>query len=216
MSQHFYSLTTKTPANPFPQDIDSNLSPAQLDAAATVLASEARTEGSETLHPSISTSYEPSFSLLINSAHSQLESEAPPGDPKSGIDLSRYEEPSAPTSSSDREAWRTSLRAAYISQAYLTERQLNLSLLDKYGKNAWLIGNSQVEEQLGSLEKELADVKRELEIVEEERRQRQEGVRGEIEGLEQSWRATVGRAIEAEVAAEGLRKEVLRRRRGGT
>lgn len=65
------------------------------------------------------------------------------------------------------------------------------------------------------LERELGETKREVEAVEEARRQRQESVRGEIEGLESVWREGVGRAIQAEVAAEGLRRQVLEKRRGG-
>jgi len=87
--------------------------------------------------------------------------------------------------------------------------------LEKYGNNAWLIANSQVEDELRTLEKELAETKREVEAVEEERRARQEAVRGEVEGLDIAWREGVGRAIQVEVAAEGLRRQILEKRRGG-
>lgn len=91
----------------------------------------------------------------------------------------------------------------------------NLSLLETYGKNAWLVSNSQLEDVLRDLEKEVATTKMELEDLERERRSRQGAVGGELEALEKSWREGVGRCIEVQVAAEGLRREVLERRREG-
>lgn len=195
--------------------IDPEPTPDQLTATSNILASELPINHTATLHPSIPTDYTPKFSTLFSFSHSQIESTGSPRTPGTGIDLTRYEEPTAPTTTSDVSGWRAALQSAYISQSYLTQRQLNLSLLERYGKNAWLIGNSQVEDELRALEQELAAVKKQVEAVEEERRQRQDGVRGEMEGLEESWRSTVGRAIEAEVAGEGLRREILERRRAG-
>lgn len=196
-------------------DIDPAPSTAQLEAAAAIISSELDPSHTQTLHASIPSSYEPTFSPLITSSHDQIASTKSARAPGTGIDLTRYEEPSAPSSSSDHDAWRTALRTAYISQSYLTQRQLNLSLLERYGKNAWLIGNSQVEEELNTLEKELAVIKAQVEEVEEERRQRQDSVKGELEGLDETWRSTIGRAIEAEVAGEVLRRQILERRRAG-
>lgn len=68
--------------------------------------------------------------------------------------------------------------------------------------------------ELAALERELAAARLKLEEMERERRALQENVKGEIEGLEETWRSTVGRAIEAEVAAEGLRRQIAARRRG--
>lgn len=97
----------------------------------------------------------------------------------------------------------------------MSNRALNLSLLERYGNNAWLVANSQVEDELKALEAELSRVKGELENVEEQRRGKMDAARGELEGLEEVWRKGVGRAIEVEIAAEGLRRQVLERRRGG-
>jgi len=47
------------------------------------------------------------------------------------------------------------------------------------------------------------------------RKSAQEGVAGEIVGLGETWRRGVGRVLETEVAAEGLRREILERRRAG-
>lgn len=170
---------------------------------------------STSLHPSVQSTYEPKFPDLVNSAHESIASTGKARAPDAGIDLARYEEPTPPSFDSSipaaerRSEWSQALHQAYTSHAYLSGRQLNLSLLERYGKNAWLIGNSQVEDELRMLEKELADTQRQGEELDEQRRRTQETVRGEIEGLEEAWRNGVGRAIEAEVAGEALRREAL-------
>lgn len=120
-----------------------------------------------------------------------------------------------PSSTSAPSDWHSALRAAYTSREYLAQRSANLALLKQYGKDAWLIGNEQLEAELRAVERELAAVKEEVERVEEERRALQGGVRGEIQGLEEAWRDSVGRAIRTEVDAERLRGEILAKRSGG-
>jgi pre-mRNA-splicing factor SPF27 len=88
-------------------------------------------------------------------------------------------------------------------------------LLETYGKNAWLIGNSQLEEELKVLQREVEGVKGQLEVVDEERRRKMEGVKAEMEGLEDGWRRGVRGIVEVELATEGLRREVLERKRAG-
>jgi len=51
--------------------------------------------------------------------------------------------------------------------------------------------------------------------LERERRTRQNGVKGEMEGLEEAWRTGVGRHIEVMAACEGVRRHILERRRAG-
>ena len=139
------------------------------------------------------------------------------------IDLSRYEALEPPTTSphSDEkhpetlQKWRNALSKAYTSHAYLTGRQNNLALLEKFGKNAWLIGNSQLEDILRGLERELAERKTEIEMVVIERKNAQEAVGPEIMGLDEGWKRGVGRVLEVEVAAEEVRRQILDKRRHG-
>lgn len=146
----------------------------------------------------------------MTASHTALSTSTPlPG----GVDLSRYEAPSLP-STNDAAALRPVLQAAYASSAYLGARLTNLGLLETYGKNAWLVANSQLEDILRELEKEVAAARAEVEDVERERRMVQESGRGEMEGLEREWRERVGRVVETQAAAEGLRREILERRRG--
>ncbi len=90
-----------------------------------------------------------------------------------------------------------------------------MALLEKYGKNAWLEGNRQLEDVLRALERELEERKAEIDGVVIERKRAQEEVGGEIKGLEETWKRGVGRVLETEVAAEGVRREILERRREG-
>ncbi len=130
-----------------------------------------------------------------------------------GIDLSRYEEPEGPSDDKNIAAWKQSLRKAYSSSTYLSGRMSNLSLLEELGKNAWLIGNSQLEDILRQLEKELGELNAATESVNKSRKAAQEGSRGEIIGLEETWRRGIGRIIEVEVAVEETRKQILDKRR---
>jgi len=77
------------------------------------------------------------------------------------------------------------------------------------------VGNAQLEGVLMALEREVGEVRGRVEEVNRARRKVQEGVRGEVGALEEAWREGVGRVLRVEVAAEGVRGEVLGRRREG-
>jgi pre-mRNA-splicing factor SPF27 len=138
--------------------------------------------------------------------------------------LKRYEdidtpENTNPTSDEDKpellERWNKALKQAYISSEYVEGRMTQLGLLEKFGKNAWLVGNSQLEDILKDIETELADVRKQQEEVETLRRSQQESVQGEMTTLEDTWKKGVGRVLETEVAAEGLKQQILEKRRAG-
>ncbi|KAK5129597.1 hypothetical protein LTR08_003028 [Meristemomyces frigidus] len=170
------------------------------------------------LHPSIPALRAAHFSARIATELDRLAcGTARAADPATatGIDLTRYEAPHPPFNPTDAEAWQTTLRQAATSAAYLRSREVNLALLETYGKNAWLVANSQLEDELRSLEREVEVVREELEGVEMARRAVGEGVGAEVEGLERGWREGVGRMLEALVAGERVRGEILERRRGG-
>jgi pre-mRNA-splicing factor SPF27 len=146
--------------------------------------------------------------------------------PMTGIDVSRYEaealeapERTSPHSDESKpellKQWRETLQRAYSTSTYLSGRNTNLSLLETYGKNAWLIGNAQLEKILKDLETDLLDRKRQVEQLEQERLYEQETAKGEMEALEQSWKKGIRGIVEVELATEGLRMEILERRRAG-
>ncbi|KAL9094545.1 MAG: hypothetical protein Q9165_003104 [Trypethelium subeluteriae] len=173
---------------------------------------------------------------LEGSQQQQQQQHLPPG-----IDLSRYEDLELPTPESDPdlfssagqskgksksknksknkqallEAYGATLQKSATSLEYLHARHLNLNLLQRYGANAYLVSNHYLEAMLREVEGELARCREEVEGVEGRRRGVQEGRKGEVEGLEEGWRKGVGRMLEVEAAAEGLKEEILRRRREG-
>ena len=189
--------------------VDAAPSAEALDSANALVEAELGSEDSAVLHPSIPALQQMNFSELVEAEHARLKAGQAKED---GIDLSRYEALDA-ASKGDLGAWKATLQKAYASAEYLHGREVNLGLLEAYGKNAWLIGNSQLEDILRSLEKEVEALKLELEAVEQARRSAQGNVAGEMQGLEEGWRKGVGRMIEAQAAAEGLRQQILERRR---
>lgn len=76
-----------------------------------------------------------------------------------------------------------------------------------------MIGNSQLEDILRGLEKELAETKEEVETVNKQRKLTQESGKGELLGLEETWKRGVGAILDTELAAEGLRLQILEQRR---
>ncbi|CBY01308.1 similar to BCAS2 family protein [Plenodomus lingam JN3] len=207
-------------------DIDTLLDDQSLAAAQSVIAAEIRSAGIDTseLHPALipAAKYTPTFSDFVEREHARLDDD--PSSKMSGIDLKRYEDLDAPdnttpTTDQDRpellEQWNKALKQAYTSSEYVQGRLTQLGLLEKFGKNAWLVGNSQLEDVLKGIEAELAQVREWQEQVEAYRRSQQEAVLGEIKTLEETWKKGVGRVLETEVAAEALKQQILDKRRAG-
>jgi len=87
--------------------------------------------------------------------------------------------------------------------------------LEQFGKNAWLIGNAQLENILKEIEKELVETKEQIEEVSRARQLTQEGIKGEMDGLSEGWKKSIGSLVEVQLAAEQARKDILACRRGG-
>ncbi|KAL4771432.1 Pre-mRNA-splicing factor SPF27 [Aspergillus nidulans var. acristatus] len=194
--------------------IDATPSAEARAHAEKLIASELPSDYQTSVHPSIPEFPEPKFSPLIQQ---EIERKAAGLPLTGGIDLARYEAPEPPTRSADSapnlNEWQQTLRRAYTASSHLSSRQENLSLLEESGKNAWLIGNSQLEDILRALEKELAETKEATESVNKQRKIAQESCQGELTGLEESWRRGVGAILDVELAAEDLRMKILEQRR---
>lgn len=106
---------------------------------------------------------------------------------------------------------RKRMHEAYVVSEYLRQRLQNLSLLDEFGKNAWIVGNARLEDILRGVEGELVKTREEVERVNRERKVFQERGRREMEGLERSWKEGVGRAVEVEAAVKMVEKEIRER-----
>lgn len=189
--------------------IDSAPSQEALSAADALIRADISKQN--VLHPSIPPLRDFDTSPAVQA---ELESLGAGQPAKQGIDLSRYDAMDAPQKG-DIEGWRATLAQAYASAEYLRGRELNLGLLETFGKNAWLISNSQLEDILRDLERDVKAAKDELSNVEEERRTMQSSVAGEMQSLQDTWRQGVGRMIEVQVAGERVRQEILARHRQG-
>jgi pre-mRNA-splicing factor SPF27 len=166
-------------------------------------------------HALLTPLYEPVFSPAIKAELERIAAKRP----LKALELSRYEAQDSPPLSNqadpraEQSELRTALSRAYTSATFLQARRAELALLDSFGKNAWLVGNWQLEAEVKALEAELAETKREVDLLAVKRREAQEAVAGEIGTLEETWRKGVAKVLETEVAAEGLRREILDRRR---
>ena len=194
--------------------LDRPVSPNSLARIQASLSNDPKSSASaETgLHPFVPELDESKFSDLIRAEHARLTSE-PSSKIAGGFNNSKYESLAPPDDANDTEAWKQVLQAAGASHTYLNSRSKTLALLETHGKNAWLLSNYQLEGVLGQLEKELESAKAQELEVNQQREQAQEDVRGQMKVLEDTWKEGVGRALEAEVAAEELRRKILEERR---
>ncbi|KAH8785109.1 Pre-mRNA-splicing factor SPF27 [Diaporthe sp. PMI_573] len=200
------SITTVHESLPY---VDQEPTQPEREAAEALIAAERATVPDDPHHALLPPPIEPTFSPLIQAELDRIASSPDPSKPAplDAIDLSRYELPDLPEDD-DREALESALRQAYAAASYLSSRRQHLALLDSHGKNAWLVGNWQLEGELRALEREVSAARRAIDLVTLRRQRLQRENGGEITGLDEAWRKGVGRVLEAEVAAEGLRREV--------
>lgn len=144
--------------------------------------------------------------MLLQSQIDRLES----GQAKEpGIDLARYEASEEVAAASDIDLLKKALRAVHTNSSYLDGRQINISLLEHYGKNAWLIGNAQLETLQTQLETELSSLKSRVEDVNRSRKSIQDDSKGELLALEDTWRQGIGRIIETQIATNKMKQSIL-------
>ena len=191
-------------------DIDPEPTAAQRAAAEALIAAERATVPDDPQHALLRPAYEPRFSALM--APELARTAASPRRPLTAVDVARYEVEDV-AAGADAAAVAAALRRAYASATYLSGRRQHLALLDSYGKNAWLVGNAALEAEVAALERELAAARRDVDLTTVARQRAQEAVAGELRGLDEAWRKGVGRVLETEVAAEGMRRRVDEARR---
>lgn len=201
-----------------PTDIDAEPTAIQRTAAQALIDSELSPDV-EPNHPLLPAAPEPILTPILESEFARVASKKK----LTGIDLSRYEALERPQTSphSDKnhpetlDLWRNALKASYISHEYLAGRTKHLSELNTSGKEEWLAGNETLVGILKSLEEELATTKEQIDLTVVAREREQKGIEGELRVLEEAWKKGVGRVLETELAAEGLRNQILQARRSG-
>lgn len=184
-------------------DIDPDISEYQRTAAYRLISRELPQDRA-TLHPSIA---ETPTSRLTPALQREV-ARAGTGQPLTGgINLSRYESFNEVSADTDTETLKAALRLAYTNVSYLRGRQMNIALLEEYGKHAWLIGNSHLEDVQKRLDAELTRTKELSEETNRARKLAQEDSKGQLLGLEETWKQGIGRIIETQIATDALRRE---------
>ena len=187
-------------------DIDPEITEDERRKAKALIAAHLPKNHTTTPHPSIAPLAAVGLSETFQQEVDRIAAEQPR---QGGIEVSRYEAPDEPSGEEDEATMRKALRTAYISSAFLSDRQANLQLLDEFGKNAWLVGNSQTEEILQGLERELAGLKSEAENVNKGRKTAQFDSKGEFLTLQENWKRGIGNILEIQVATEQIRRQIL-------
>jgi pre-mRNA-splicing factor SPF27 len=192
-------------------DIDAEPTTAQRAAAQALITAELSAQP-DPLHPLLPAA--PASAPSSALAASELARVAA-AVPLAAIDLTRYEALTAPAPDAPIATHRALLARAHASQTYLARRTSCLAELELHGKDAWLAGNEGLTADLAVLERELAGRRGTLEAVAVERQRAQQAAEAELHVLEESWRTGVARMVDVEIAAEGLRAEILVARRAG-
>ncbi|KAI5808489.1 Pre-mRNA-splicing factor SPF27 [Peziza echinospora] len=184
--------------------LDPPLPQTLLTKAKSLITSALPADHLTTPHPSLPPLTPPTYTPLLQSELTRIATSTP----LTAIDLTRYDPTTTPPPPP---------HLLQLSTHHLTTRNTNLTLLSTFGKNAWLVHNDQLEGELARTERELLETKGVCEGVNKERKGMQvvagSGGQEELERLERRWREGVGRVLRTEVAAEEVRREVLRVRR---
>lgn len=125
-----------------------------------------------------------------------------------GIDLARYEASEEVSTENDIDAIKSVLRTTYTNISYLRDREANIALLESYGKNSWLIGNSHLDDIQKRLEGELASLKTQSEDTNRGRKMLQEDAQGELLGLAETWKRGIDKIIQTQLACDGLQQQL--------
>ncbi|CAK7234034.1 hypothetical protein SBRCBS47491_008814 [Sporothrix bragantina] len=194
--------------------IDPEPTPAQREAAEALVAAERATVPDDPHHALLQPLYEPNLTPFMKAEvqrHADAKAKGAKPEPLRAIDMSRYEmDEDTPEGS---EATAAAVARAYTSQTYLRGRRAHLALLDRFGRNAWLVSNWHAEADLKALEAGLAETRKAVDLVTVQRQRAQNDAAGELQSLEETWRTGVGRVLETEAAAEELRLQILETRR---
>lgn len=107
------------------------------------------------------------------------------------------------------ETLKSALRTTYANTSYLRDRESNIALLETYGKNSWLIGNSYLDDIQKRLDNELASLKTRSEDTNKARKLLQEDAQGELAGLAETWKQGIDKIIQTQLACDDLRQKVV-------
>ncbi|KAJ2780125.1 hypothetical protein H4R18_003629 [Coemansia javaensis] len=131
------------------------------------------------------------------------------GDALPAFDVERYKL-TAPGSDGDGDvdAWRRAADNAAAQLEHQGARQENLELLQRFGANAWRLGNYQKEALLRSIEAATQRCRSEGMDANRARKREQTEAAARLRDLEARWSEGVRQCVEIQVASDQLRREI--------
>jgi hypothetical protein len=170
--------------------IDAEVSAEERAAVAQLIEQEVETTTTANLHPDLATIRPSRLSAELEDYIANISVHR-----GCGIDASRY-------TLTDKDT--TDTRKLYLLAFYAQQRRENLELLAQYGKNQWLLGNDQFEQDLKALELALqADGARVRQLA-IDREAQQTDVRVTFDYLESKWRESLKNVVDVNVACLGF------------
>jgi len=122
------------------------------------------------------------------------------------LDTTRYK---LPGPSEDTEAaWKAALDNAKAQLENQKDRQLNLSLLQTYGANAWRVHNYLTEASAVQLEKALGRLREQTTEVNRSRKNSQNLAGSQLTSLETRWTELISTVLQLELANVALEGEI--------
>ncbi|KAF8898386.1 breast carcinoma amplified sequence 2 [Infundibulicybe gibba] len=153
----------------------------------------------------------PSNYLLSNHPHLAAELERIEAHkPFPALDTLRYQLPE-PTSNPGTDAeWDAALKNARAQLEHQHARQTNLTLLQKYGPNAWRIHNHLLEATAVQTERALEELRQLTVDVNRERKNNQDRLGQQLTTLETRWTELISSVLQIEMANVALDAEIER------
>nr|WJH19496.1 Spliceosome-associated protein SPF 27 [Euglena gracilis] len=133
------------------------------------------------------------------------------GAPLQALDTRRYEIPQPPAAGrADVGKWREAVSNAYAQLEHQSLRIINLDLLNKHGKSAWLRHNQYLEAQQEPLAAAQRQLKRKIDEVNRSRKSLQVGAAHKLRQLEETWRQLVEKNVELQLECDRLQRRIKR------
>ena len=182
-------------------DIDLDAEPTEAEISKVMALVQAELESTKHGKPHPDSLSSKPKSTYLSSEMSQYVTEVGESRQVKGIDLARY--------SSDLQDSNNGikLKHAYTALCYAQDRYENLTLLSEYGRNQWLIGNDNLEQDLKQLELEVENERRLIDTINAERRAQQSNVKTTFDYLESRWREGIRNVVDVNIACLQLQQE---------
>ncbi|KAH9947677.1 breast carcinoma amplified sequence 2 [Amylocystis lapponica] len=188
-------------------DNDLERHPILKDKVAKELAREAQSSQSQTLHPRVP----PPVTLFAKNPLLAAELERVEShQPLHPLDTSRYQLPGPTEQPANEEKWKEALDNARAQLEHQRLRQINLSLLQSYGGNAWRVHNYLTEATAKNAEKALEELQNLTTEVNRDRKNFQTTIGNQLTSLETRWTELISSILQIEMANVALEGEIDR------